>query len=157
VGKKILVIDEDLALVKSLERTLCFCGFEVLDAPDGMLGVQKALRYKPDLIILELLFPAGGAHFVLKNLRRSLITRDIPVLILTSSTDSQAKKHLLQFGVLTYLQKPCDREELLAQILELLGTPAFERSYPAHDSVITTGDFTRSSPSPRPTTLPNQT
>src|SRR5882672_6158627 len=119
---KILMIDEDLALVRSLMRTFDLCGYEVLSAPDGMIGVQMAIRHRPDLIILELQFPSGGAYFVMKNLQRSLITRDIPVLLMTGSSNAAAKKRLLEFGLMTYLQKPCDREELLAQVVDLLGT-----------------------------------
>src|SRR5258708_25829361 len=105
MGVKILIIDEDLAWIRSLERTFDFCGFETLNAPDGMMGVQRALRNKPDLILLELHFPAGGASFVLKNLKRSLITRDIPTLILTRSIDTVAKKKLLEFVSQSYIRK----------------------------------------------------
>ena len=150
MGSKILLIDDDLPLVRSLTRTLDFCGFVVLNAPDGMLGVQMALRHKPDLIILELHFPAGGAQFVLQNLRRSLITRDIPFLLYTSSLDEQAKKRLLDFGVLTYVQKSSDREGLLAQIHSQLES-GYDQSL-RHSSATTSdsGDFKRSSPTSEP-------
>ena len=152
MGAKILVIDDDLALVRSLGRTFDFCGFETLNAPDGMMGVQMALRHKPDLILMELHFPSGGALFVLKNLRQSLITREIPILIVTSSTDSEAKKRLLDFGIQTYLQKPCDRGELLAHILVQMGDlSSLSVALPA-STVVTTGDFPNSSTSSRPAT-----
>src|SRR5437660_153571 len=141
MGAKILIIDEDLVLIKSLTRLFDLCGFEVKEAPDGMSGVQRALRYQPNLIISELEYPAGGAYTVLRDLRRSLITRDIPILILTGSTDSAAKKQLLEFGITTYTQKPCDRGELLAQVLERLGTPLPKRTTSTFQPTITTGDF----------------
>src|SRR6266850_2513190 len=98
MGAKILIIDEDFDLVRSLEKTFNFCGYELVSAPDGMIGVQMAIRLQPNLIIMELQFPSGGAEFVLQNLKRSLLTRDIPVLILTGSADSAAKRRLLEFG-----------------------------------------------------------
>jgi DNA-binding response OmpR family regulator len=149
---KILIIDQDRPLVKSLERTFDFCGYEVWDAPDGMIGVQMAIRHKPDLIILELEFPSGGAYFVLQNLKRSLITRDIPVLVLTGSSNAAAKKRLMDFGLMTYLQKPCDREELLAQVVELLGVPLPKRTASPRSPLIATGDYKSSNtatPSPQ--------
>ncbi len=142
MGAKILIIDEDLALVRSLERTFDFCGFETLSAQDGMIGIQRALRNKPDLILLELHFPSGGAYFILQNLKRSLTTRDIPILIFTNSMDAEAKKRLLEFGIQSYIQKPCDRAELLAHILDRLDA-FYSKSHvhSPHGSIVTTGDF----------------
>lgn len=117
---KILVIDDDAAAVRELEKILVESGFDVIDAPDGMLGVQRAIRHKPDLIVMELHFPAGGAPFVLKNLRQSIITRGIPSLVMTRSMDSNSKQTLREFGILTYIQKPCDKEELLFRIRQLV-------------------------------------
>ena len=146
MSAKVLIIDEDRAHIKSLERMFDFCGYDVWDAPDGMIGVQMAIRHKPDVIILELHFPSGGAYFVMQNLKRSLVTRDIPVLLLTGSTDAAAKRRLVEFGILTYLQKPCDREELLAQVVELLENPKSKRMTSPRQPHVTTGDF--KSPTP---------
>jgi two-component system, cell cycle response regulator CtrA len=138
---KILIIDEDTALIRSLERTFDFCGYELLNAPDGMFGVQMAIRHQPNLIIMELQFPSGGAYFVLQNLKRSLLTRNIPVLILTGSADAAAKKKLLDFGFRTYLQKSSDRGELLARTVDLLGA-YFPKPAPSiRKPVIASGDF----------------
>jgi CheY-like chemotaxis protein len=153
VSVKILIIDEDLALIKSLTRTFDYCGYQVIDAPDGMIGVQRALRHQPNLIISELEYPAGGAYTVLQNLSRSLITRDIPILIYTGSKDSAAKKRLLEYGVTTYTQKPCDRGDLLAQVVERLGTPTSQPRTSSTHPIIATGDF---KPGARPSQTPTK-
>ena len=149
MGIKILIIDEDLTLIKSLTRTFDYCGYQVIDAPDAMIGVQRALRHQPNLILSELEYPAGGVYNVLKNLSRSLITRDIPILIFTASTNAAAKSRLLELGVTTYIQKPCDREDLLAQVVERLGTPMSKPMTSSTQSIITTGDFKSSTRTPQ--------
>jgi DNA-binding response OmpR family regulator len=154
MGATILIIDDDLPLVKSLAKDLRASGFEVLTAPDGMIGVREALRQKPNLIILELHFPAGGAFFVLQNVRRSLHTCDIPILIFTDSTDPSSKKRLLEFGLLTYVQKPCEREALFAEIHKLLGNAHSEPPEIPNGTIVATGDFTSPSPPAKRRNLP---
>src|SRR5258708_26952097 len=116
MNRKILIIDQDDDLTASMERYLLQCNFEVTRVPDGMMGMQCSMRDKPDLIILDLYCPAGGALFMLQNLKRSLVTRNIPVLVVAGPSDPQMKRKLLELGLLTYVQKPFRQDELLARI-----------------------------------------
>ncbi|MFA5976011.1 MAG: response regulator [Elusimicrobiota bacterium] len=138
---KILIVDKDEDFTVSLEHQLVGNGFDVTRVPDGMMGMQCALRHKPDLIIADLQCPAGGGLSMLTNLRRSVLTRNIPVLILAGPGNPESKKKLLEFGMLTYMQKPFSREELLARIKQRLSS---------NPKIVASGDFVPPSPSPSP-------
>ncbi len=134
---RILIIDSDWSSVRALERDLVARGFQVLTAPDGMIGVQRALRERPDLIVLEVQFPAGGVSAVFQRLKMSLITRDIPVIIFSSVPNAQEKRRLLDLGLLTYIQKP-GVDQLVGEIHKRL------------DRVVSSGDYQPPAPSSPP-------
>ncbi len=75
----------------------------------------------PDLIILDLMLPGGGGLGVLVRLKMSVLTNDIPVLVLTGMQDPDYKEKVLEKGVDAYLQKPYDPVELLTEIKRLIG------------------------------------
>lgn len=142
---KILIVDSDDDFTVALEHQLVDNGFVVSRVPDGMLGMQYALRHKPDLIIADLQCPAGGGVSMLTNLRRSILTRHIPVLITAGPGHAESKKKLLEFRMLTFIQKPFLHEELLARI---------QQSLAPHSKVVTTGDYVPTPPSPSPSPDP---
>ncbi len=138
----LLVIDEDAALVKSLERTFQFCGYKVLSASDGMKGVQKAIRHKPDLIIIDPRLAGLEAHSLFKNLKRSLVTRAIPVLIHTDRLDASSNRFLETApGNRTFVRKPSDREHLLFQTFDLLSTMSSGTNARPDEKIVASGDF----------------
>ena len=144
VACKILIVDQNEDFAIALQRQLVGSGFEVARVPDGMMGIQHAHRHKPNLVIADLQCPAGGGFSVLANLRRSVFTSNIPILILAGSGDTASKKKLLEFGMFTYLQKPFSREELLTEIKKLL---------PSDLQIVTSGDYISLPPPPSPSAL----
>lgn len=118
---KILVIDDEVDITKVLKKRLSTAGFDVIIAMDGYQGTEFAYKELPDLIILDLMLPAGGGLSVLKNLKLSVKTNDIPIVVLTAMRDEKYKKDILNTGVEAYLEKPFDAEKLIAVIRDLLG------------------------------------
>ena len=122
--KKILIIEDNPAVAALLVSELQHAGYEILVAPDAMMGTQGCLRWRPDLVILDLMIPAGGGHAVLKNMKQSVYTSTLPVLVLTGSTDPAVRRLILEFGVTYFLQKPHNAQELLAMIKKAIGRDA---------------------------------
>ncbi len=118
--KKILIVEDETDIAKVLLKRLSDAGFEIQYASDAYLAVKLAHESKPDLIILDLMLPAGGGLFVLKNLKLSDPTNVIPVLVLTGIKDEEYKKNVIAEGVSAYMEKPYDHHELLSVINKLL-------------------------------------
>ena len=119
--KKILVIEDDAALSKILFMLLSKTGYEVIIASDAMQGINMAHQQKPDLIISDLMIPAGGGLNTIKNIKLSTLLKFIPVIVLTALRDEEYKKKVLDLGIEAYLEKPYEPEMLLQKIRDILG------------------------------------
>lgn len=82
--KKILIVEDEGAMVTALQDKLTYEGFVVVSAGDGLDGLGMAQKEKPDLILLDILMPEMDGMTMLKKLRASDWGRDIPVIILTN-------------------------------------------------------------------------
>jgi DNA-binding response OmpR family regulator len=121
MAKKILIIEDNESMGALEASQLQKAGFETLLVPDAMLGTREASRWKPDLVLLDLMLPAGGGVGVLRSMKQSIYTKNIPVLVVTSSTDANSRKQVLEMGVQTVIQKPYKPEELIDLIHKILG------------------------------------
>lgn len=117
---KILIIEDEHDVAKVVSKRLSDAGFESVVAGDAYRGVELAHKEKPDLIILDLMLPAGGGIGALKNIRGSSHTANIPVVVLTGMQDAAYKKNILDQGVEAYLEKPYDAQELIETIKGVL-------------------------------------
>lgn len=115
--KNILLIDDDKELVSLLAEFLSLENFNVDTAPDGEIGLQKALTDQYDLILLDVMMPRMNGFDMLKLLRQK---NDIPVLMLTAKGDEIDKVLGLEMGADDYLAKPFSERELLARIRAIL-------------------------------------
>ena len=117
---KILLIEDDMDAQKVIGKRLTSAGFEVVFANDGYQGTALAHKEKPDLVILDLMMPAGGGLSVLKNIRSSMHTNSTPVVILTGLKDTEYKKKVVAEGISAYFEKPYDPAELIETINNIL-------------------------------------
>ena len=129
-GKKILVVDDDQIILKTLSTALISSGYQVFTAADGPGAVTAVTRERPDLILLDLLFPpdaanVGGAlqdgFFIIEWLRRMGEAGDIPIIIISRDKSAKNKKNALATGAVGFFPKPIDRIALLAAIRAILG------------------------------------
>jgi CheY-like chemotaxis protein len=95
-------------------RTLCAeflvgLGFVVSEAENGLVAVERARRWRPDVILMDLEMPVLGGFEAIALLRENAATRSIPVIVL-SALMAPAKIHAL--GCAAHLVKPCTREDL---------------------------------------------
>lgn len=117
---KILIIEDNVDIAELLRDSLSREGFEVVICNDACQGVQFTHKTKPDLILLDLMLPAGGGFSVLENIKLSGYTKTIPVVVLTASKDEEHKKKAIDMGVDEYLEKPYDNNQLISVIRRII-------------------------------------
>ena len=103
--KKILFIEDESALQKTFGDILKNKGYEVIKALDGESGLRSAKEERPDLILLDLILPRMDGFNVLKGLKASEETKNIPVIILTNLEETEDIQKALELGATTYLVK----------------------------------------------------
>lgn len=111
--KRILIVEDDLDILRLLSRELEDAGFEVLPFDSGMRGLSAVRELEPDLVILDLGLPDLSGQEIARRVRR---TNDTPILILTAADEVGTKVEMLNAGADDYLAKPFHFEELLARI-----------------------------------------
>jgi signal transduction histidine kinase len=113
---RILIADDEPAVVELLEGVLIRQGYAVAVARDGDEVIAKAESCHPDLILLDVTMPKKDGYEVLKILRESKETADIPVMMVTGRGDIPDKLTGLHLGAGDYLTKPFDVDELMARV-----------------------------------------
>jgi len=103
--KKILFIEDESTLQKTFGDILKSKGYEIIKALDGESGLRSAKEERPDLILLDLILPKMDGFEVLKGLKTSEETKDIPVIILTNLEETEDIQKALELGATTYLVK----------------------------------------------------
>jgi two-component system KDP operon response regulator KdpE len=114
---KVLVVDDEPAILTVVQRVLLAEGFSVLTAESGEQAVDLAVAGLPDLVILDLLLPDMEGTELIRALRRWL---QCPILVLSAVTDEAHKVHALDAGADDYLEKPFGLAELRARARALL-------------------------------------
>ena len=110
---RILIVEDERKIARFLELELQHEGYEVETAGDGRTGLEKALSWKPDLMILDLMLPELSGIEVCRRLRHE---SDLPIIMLTAKDDVSDKVMGLDIGADDYMTKPFAIEELLARI-----------------------------------------
>ena len=122
MSKKILFVEDETALQKTLGDVLKQEGYEVLSALDGEAGLKTAQAEIPDLILLDLMLPKMHGFEVLRALKSGEATRDIPIIVLTNLESIGDIEKALELGATTYLVKASySLEEVISKIKKALG------------------------------------
>jgi len=89
-NKRILIVEDETLMLKTLVNTLNNYGFSTLEAQDGKQGLELALKEKPDLILLDIIMPKMNGLAMLKELRKEAWGREVPIIFLTNLSDPEA-------------------------------------------------------------------
>lgn len=117
-GTRILLVEDDRAITSFVEPELERRNLSVRCAYDGQEALAQIERYRPELIVLDIMLPKLDGVGVLNGIRRS--GNRVPVIMLTARDTTLDKVHSLNHGADDYLTKPFDIEELVARIQALL-------------------------------------
>lgn len=115
-AKTILAIDDENDVLIIIKTALQSEGYQVLTASNGFDGLAAAEDKKPDLILLDLMMPEMDGMEVLKRLKESKGTDQIPVIILTGLSDREKIRMALDQGTSYYIVKPFDYQGLVSKV-----------------------------------------
>jgi len=125
---KILLVDDEPFLLKTLSVRLNHWGYDVLDAPDGLKGLEIINQQLPDLLILDKEMPELTGDELAKIVRQDHRLRHIPIILISADVENLATR-AQACGVSTYLPKPFDPEALRTMIQTLLRDEAHEDEF----------------------------
>jgi len=112
----ILVVEDELHIRELLHMQLELNGFEVIEASDGVEGLELAESLHPDVVLLDVMMPRMDGYETLKQLRTSYATRAIPVIMLTAKNTREDTMAGFRGGANDYIVKPFDKDELLLRV-----------------------------------------
>jgi two-component system, OmpR family, alkaline phosphatase synthesis response regulator PhoP len=118
--KKILLVDDEKDLVRSVTFRLEDAGYEVVVAWDGQEALEKTKSEMPDLIILDLMLPKMNGYKVCGLLKADSRYNRIPILMFTARAQEADRRMSEEVGADAYVTKPFEPEILFAKIEELL-------------------------------------
>jgi CheY-like chemotaxis protein len=108
--KKIMIADDDPAILDAMELLLVDEGYDVITASDGS-SVKKLIEEKPNLLLLDIWMSGEDGREIAKLLKSQAITRDIPIVLISASKDID--KSARDSGADDFLAKPFEIEDLL--------------------------------------------
>jgi len=111
--KRVLIIEDDIAIAEIERDFLLIDGFEVVIATDGRDGHQKATSEHYDLILLDVMLPNMNGYEICKSIRGEI---DVPILMVTAKGDDVDKIRGLGLGADDYIAKPFSPTELVARV-----------------------------------------
>jgi len=115
---KILIVEDEPNMVAGLRDNFEFEGYQVLTAPDGVAGLERALSESPDLVVLDVMMPRMSGLDVCKQLKSK--KPSIPIIMLTARGQEVDKVVGLELGADDYVTKPFSIRELLARVKAVL-------------------------------------
>jgi len=117
---KVLVVDDEIFISRMIKITLEAKDYEVIVAKDGTEGLDKALKEKPDVILLDIMMPVYDGFYILGKLKEKDETMAIPVIMLTSMARPQDITRAMELGSAGYVMKPFEYEDLIDSIEKVI-------------------------------------
>ncbi len=114
--KKILVIDDEEWLREMIHLALKQKGFDVVEAPNGAVGIEMARKELPDLILCDINMEKVDGYLTLASLRNEAPTAAIPFILMTGLADNAGMRHGMELGADDYLPKPFTTDALYAAV-----------------------------------------
>jgi CheY-like chemotaxis protein len=125
--KKILVVDDNEVIVKTISVKLKSAGYETLTALDGAEAVSIVRKERPDLIVLDISFPPDidgvpwDGFRIMEWLHRVDESKKIPIIVITGGTGEKDKERAMANGAVAFFNKPIDHDDLLKLVRSTLG------------------------------------
>ena len=115
---KILAVDDEPDVLVIIKTGLEIEGYDVVTAANGVDALSQAREEKPDLIILDVMMPKMDGFEVLDKLKQEEATSEIPVIMLTGISEREKIQKALISGIVSYIVKPFNFDDVLAKVRE---------------------------------------
>jgi len=120
-GKRILVVDDEPNVIRSLNFVLSRAGYEVSSAGNGEDGLVKIRQLKPNLVFLDVMMPKKNGYEVCQEVKKDSSLRDVHVIMLTAKGQEADREQGMEAGADEFMTKPFSPIEVLDKVRELLG------------------------------------
>jgi CheY-like chemotaxis protein/CRP-like cAMP-binding protein len=132
--KTILLIEDDAALRENTAELLELSNYNVITAPNGRLGIEKAKAEVPDIVVCDIMMPEVDGYEVLETLAADDQTRNIPFIFLSAKTEHKEIRKGMDMGADDYLTKPYEEDELISAIESRLAKAQLLGNLPSNGS-----------------------
>lgn len=160
-ARETMLLVEDNPELRLFLRSIFAADYRVVEAEDGIQGLNKALQLLPDIIISDVMMPGKDGIAMTKELRTDMTTSHIPIILLTAKTSIESKLEGLEYGADDYITKPFSATYLKARVKNLLARrhklqEAFRQEFmSATATVSTAGTETVAEEKPKAEMSPN--
>ncbi len=122
MAKTVLVVDDEVNIVTSLEYVMKAAGFDVATAYDGEEALAKVAEIVPDLVILDVMMPKLDGFEVCEKIRANPLWESVIIVMLTAKGRDSEREKGLSLGANDYLTKPFSTHDIVKRVKELLTT-----------------------------------
>lgn len=119
--KSVLLIEDEPNIIEAIGFILSRAGYQVISHGDGTTALDAVTRETPDMLILDLMLPGRGGLDILRDLRSTSATKDLPVMMLTARGQKHDRDQAEHLGVTAFMTKPFANQEVLQQVQTLIG------------------------------------
>src|SRR5260370_23321284 len=133
----LLVADDEPDMLRFLKSQLS-SHYRVIEAVDGQKAIEKASKFLPDIILLDMMMPEKDGMQACKEIRERTPTRSIPIILLTARADEDTKLAALSAGASDFLPKPFSTTELHVRIKNLVESHQYQRKLSKQNQVLET-------------------
>ena len=119
--KKILVVDDNEIVIKTITLKLQGAGYQVVQASDGAEGLAKARASTVNLVITDLNMPVMNGLGLIRELRKLSAYKGVPIIFLTTESDAGLKQEAKAAGATAWITKPFQQEQLVGVVRKVLG------------------------------------
>jgi len=122
MGRRVLLIEDEPNIIEAISYILSKDGWTVHTHSDGETAMDKVRQGVPDLIILDVMLPGRSGYDILRDLRASLETANVPVMMLTARGQAKDREMAVSLGATKFMTKPFSNSEILESVRTLATT-----------------------------------
>lgn len=116
----ILIVDDSASIRHTVKIALGRHGYTIHEAANGIEGLEKAMKQRFDLVLVDLNMPQMDGMTMIKALRKETQQEGVPILFLTTESDNEVKMEAKEAGATGWLTKPFDADQLLKVVNRIL-------------------------------------
>lgn len=120
MGQRVLLIEDEPNIIEAISYILSRDGWTVHTHSDGQTAMDKVMQGIPDLIILDVMLPGRSGYDILRDLRATKATRDVPVMMLTARGQAKDREMAMHLGATEFMTKPFSNAEVLDSVRALV-------------------------------------